>query len=459
MQASEEDKNNTGDKAKADTLATEIAQSEVAWPNAWNVLLGFLEAQATNGLLHGGVRLAVRGYADSTFDSIKANLTNPWELDQSRFRTNMLGHPYQGVFYYQAARSNNWHFYASAANAVLGSLVWEIFCEPARGSINDAVITPLGGAVFGEALHRLYYSAENLPAPLRFIISPFDFINRYLPGNPPAKPSDNDDLWQLDAQAGLFFGAQARTNLDRSNPSVSFAPGASIALNAVYGNPYTTYVPWSDPFRAFELIIVADASYPIYQIAISAMGMLFAVDYETANTKGIRGLSLHFDTLWGANVSFGGSSLDFTLTSRRAARFGNIDFKLHAGALLFGSASTFYTEWDLSNWNDEEFQVYGSGANLKFSIGINDTPAGDFAFTSALYLMPLYYDKAGYADWGDIVFFWNPSFIYSINIARRIALSVAVSETFCIELFKKRENIIENTAIVRVAAGYRFRSK
>ena len=369
----------------------------------------------------------------------------------------MLGHPYQGVFYYQAARSNNWHFYASAANALLGSLVWEIFCEPARGSINDVITTPLSGVVFGEVLHRLYYSAENLPGVLRFFISPFDFLNRYIPGgNPPAKPKG--ELWHLDASAGLFFGVQSRINPTGEGFGHAFAPGASVSLTAVYGNPFTTYVPWSDPFRAFELIINIDGSYPVYQVGIFANGMLYSMPYATKKTEGVTGLSLHFDTLWGGNVSFGGTLLDFTLTNRRPFSVGNVDFKLHAGALLFGSANTFDAKADLSGWSSEEVQVYGSGANLKFSIGINDTPAGDFAFASSFFFMPLYYDKAGYADWGDMVFFWNPSLNWAFRLTRRVTLSVSLSDAFCVELFNEKQDIIENTAVIRIAAGYRFRA-
>ena len=448
--------------AQAEADAAGDAAIKVAKANGWNIAFGIVEAQLTNGLLHGGVRLAVRGYADSTLESIYANLTNPWELDQSRYRTNMLGHPYQGVFYFQAARSNNWHFYASLANAVLGSAVWEIFCEPARGSINDIITTPLAGTVYGEALHRLYYSAESLsgvmPAILRFFISPFDFLNRYIPGgNPPAKPTG--ELWQLDASAGLFFGVQSRVNPSNEGVGNAIAPGASLALNAVYGNPFTTYVPWSDPFRSFELIIAVDGSYPVYQVGILAHGMLYSMPYATESTEGVAGLSLHYDTLWGANVSFGGTSLDFTLTNRRPLGFGNLDFKLHAGALLFGSANTFDAKQDLSGWDDEEIQVYGSGANLKFSIGINDTPAGDFGFSSAFFFMPLYYDKAGYADWGDMVFFWNPSLNWIFRLTRRVTLSASFSDALCVEFLNKRQDIIENTAVIRIAAGYRFRSE
>lgn len=428
-----------------------------AGPNGWNALFGILEAQATNGILHAGIRIAGTEFAGVTLSSIRRNLTGNWSiLDQSLYRTNMLGHPYQGVFYFQGARANNWGFYASAANAVLGSLVWEIFCERARPSLNDLIVTPLAGAVWGESLHRLYYSAESLPAALRFIISPFDFINRYLPGgNPPARP--NGKLWQLDASAGLFFGAQSRVNPSGSGFGNALAPGGYAGLNAVYGDPFETYVPWSDPFRAFELQIAADASYPVYQVSVFAGGMLYALDYKTAKTKGLAGLSFHFDTLWGSNVSFGGILLDFALTNRRALRLGNIDFKLHAGALLFGSANAFDAKPDLSGWSDGEIQVYGSGANLKLSIGINDTPAGDFAFSSALYFMPLYYDKDGYAEWGEMVFFWNPALSWIFAVTEHFTLSLSISDAFCVELFNEKQDIIEFTSVIRIAAGYRMK--
>ena len=442
----------------------ESAQPDAAGPNGWNGLFGIVEAQLANGLLHAGIRISGMEFADSTVASVKRNIAGPWvSLDQSLFRTNMLGHPYQGVFYFQAARSNNWGFYASIPNAVLGSIFWELFCERSVSSLNDSITTPLAGAVFGEVLHRLYYSAESLhgvmPGILRFILSPFDFLNRYIPGgNPPAKPSGA--LWQLDASAGLFFGAQSRVKPTGEGFGHEIAPGASVALSAVYGNPFATYVPWSDPFRQFELSIAIDGSYPVYQVGIFAHGMLYSMPYATKKTEGAAGLSLHYDVLWGANVSFGGTSLDFTLTNRRPLSFASIDFKLHAGTLLFGSANTFEAEPDLSGWRDSEIQVYGSGANLKLSAGINGTPAGDFSFSSAFFFMPLYYDREeGYADWGEMVFFWNPSLNWTFRLTKRVTLSVALSDALCIELFNKKQDIIENTAVIRIAAGYRFRAE
>ena len=128
-----------------------------------NVVLGLVESQFTNALLHVVNRAAGNDFASVTAGSIRDNFTRPWQWDQSLFRTNQLGHPYQGVFYHQAGRANNWTFYESAGNAVLGSAVWEVFCERSRASLNDLIITATGGAVMGEALHRLYYAAENLP--------------------------------------------------------------------------------------------------------------------------------------------------------------------------------------------------------------------------------------------------------------------------------------------------------
>ena len=117
-----------GDEESAAAPATKAdALEDAAGPNGWNGLFGIAEAQATNGILRAAIRIAGTELSGVTFASIKRNITQPWAmLDQSLCRTNMLGHPYQGVFYFHAARSSNWPFYASTMNAVLGSIVWDL---------------------------------------------------------------------------------------------------------------------------------------------------------------------------------------------------------------------------------------------------------------------------------------------------------------------------------------------
>lgn len=425
--------------------------------NGRNIILGFVESQLTNGLLFVVNRfIAQTEFSGVTLDSIKTNLTSPWQWDQSLFRTNQLGHPYQGVFYYQAGRANNWNFYESAVNAALGSVVWEVFCERSRSSINDLIITTTGGVVFGEALHRLYYSAEKVPAPLRFFISPFDFLNPYLPGERTNKPSG--ELWALDATAGIGFGQTDRNNPDTKGSRGGFSVTGFLALDMVYNDPFTTYVPFSDPFRHFEMTIAADIGYPVYQLSIFTEGFLFAVPVITGErSKGNAGLSLHYDCVLGDTVSFGGTSLDFGFKFRQITNVLNFDLKLHAGWLMFASANTYYPEPASDNWSDEQIQLYGTGANVKFSVGITESRAGNFLLISSLYFMPLI--PAGHSDSGDLLFFWQAGFYYDLSITENIILTFANVHSFSYEVFASRKDILERSSVIRLGVGYRLDKK
>lgn len=421
--------------------------------NGKNVILGFVESQATNGLLFLVNRIAGTEFSGVTLESIKKNLTSPWQWDQSLFRTNELGHPYQGVFYYQAGRANNWNFYESTVNAVLGSVVWEVFCERSRASINDLFITTAGGVVYGEALHRLYYAAEDLPAPLRFLISPFDFLNPYLPGEKTNRPSGK--LWAMDASAGLGFGQVDRNLPDGTGSNGDFSLTGFLSLNMVYNDPFTTYVPFSDPFRQFEMSVAADIGYPVYQLSIFTEGFLFAVPVITSgNSRGNMGLSLHYDCVLGDTLSFGGTSLDFGFKFRQMTSLFNFDLKLHAGWLMFASANTYYPNPAGDDWSDEQIQLYGTGANVKFSAGITESRAGNFLLVSSLYFMPLI--PAGYSDSGDLLFFWQAGLYYDLSLTKNFILSFATVHSFSYEVFASRRDIVERSCVIRLGAGYRF---
>ena len=96
-----------------------------------------------------------KDYAMISFDSMYKNLTNKWVWDQDEFSVNHIGHPYQGSFYYTAARSNGLNPWWSFLNTVAGSVTWELFCETETPSMNDLIVTTMGGFSLGEMLHRL----------------------------------------------------------------------------------------------------------------------------------------------------------------------------------------------------------------------------------------------------------------------------------------------------------------
>jgi hypothetical protein len=82
------------------------------------------------------------------------NISYGFEWDDNTFTVNQFGHPYQGNNYFNAGRANGLSFWESAPLAALGSLTWEYLGERHKPSLNDLVMTTMGGIALGEMFHR-----------------------------------------------------------------------------------------------------------------------------------------------------------------------------------------------------------------------------------------------------------------------------------------------------------------
>ncbi|MDE5899488.1 MAG: DUF3943 domain-containing protein, partial [Treponemataceae bacterium] len=90
-------------------------------PSFSNYLLAGAGVIASNATLFLFNHFIMRAeYADISAETIRANFQSAWVWDQDTFRVNQLGHPYQGSFYFAAARSNGIPFEAALLYNVLG---------------------------------------------------------------------------------------------------------------------------------------------------------------------------------------------------------------------------------------------------------------------------------------------------------------------------------------------------
>ena len=62
--------------------------------------------------------------ATMSLDAWKRNIVQGMEWDADNFNTNMWAHPYHGAMYFNAARSNGYNFWQSAAWSWGGSFLW-----------------------------------------------------------------------------------------------------------------------------------------------------------------------------------------------------------------------------------------------------------------------------------------------------------------------------------------------
>ena len=111
-----------------------------------------------------GINLAVwsfdkfilkKEWAQISLNSIAKNLDNGFEWDKGTFISNNLAHPYHGAIYFSAARLNGLDILESTFYTTAGSLMWEMFFESNYPSINDTILTTLGGVVLGGPLYQI----------------------------------------------------------------------------------------------------------------------------------------------------------------------------------------------------------------------------------------------------------------------------------------------------------------
>lgn len=99
--------------------------------------------------------------ADWTYDyswsTLQAKLTGEgYAFDTNYFRTNTAAHTGAGTLYYLAARGNGMGVLSSLGVGIAASAMWELLAEfRERISLNDMMVTPFGGAAFGESMAQV----------------------------------------------------------------------------------------------------------------------------------------------------------------------------------------------------------------------------------------------------------------------------------------------------------------
>ncbi len=96
-----------------------------------------------------------KSWAQISLKSIVSNLDHGFEWDRGIFISNHLTHLYHGALYFSAARLNGLDIGESTFFTSAGSLMWELFFESNYPSINDVIMTTLGGYILGGPLHQM----------------------------------------------------------------------------------------------------------------------------------------------------------------------------------------------------------------------------------------------------------------------------------------------------------------
>jgi hypothetical protein len=204
-------------------------------------------------------------------ESWARNIREGFEWDNNDFKTNMFMHPFHGSVYFNAARSNGYDYWESAAFAWAGSFIWEMFGENNRGAINDWVATSAGGMAIGESFHRTAKSIrDNTSTGLErggrefaaFLLDPVGSFNRVLRGETSRVGPNDPDHRPAYADTNMRIGTRALSDSQGRSDTPAICTSATerecegsvkggfFELDYFYGDPFKEH---SEPFSNFEL--------------------------------------------------------------------------------------------------------------------------------------------------------------------------------------------------------------
>ncbi|MDB5888700.1 MAG: hypothetical protein JWM03_1572 [Rhodocyclales bacterium] len=237
---------------------------------------------------------------DNSLSTVKHNLHSAWVVDNDPFRTNQLGHPYQGSMYHGFARSAGLNYWESLGYTFGGSVLWEIAGEKTPPSRNDQVASGIGGTFLGEALFRMSNLVleqwDGLPRSWRETvagaISPATGFNRAAFGN---------RFRTVFASNNPAYYSRLQLGYSTTTQNIQGASTAKLAQNELladfsmdYGMPGKPGYSYRRPFDYFNFQATVSNANGFENLM--TRGLLIGTDYAGgANYRGLFGLYGSYD--------------------------------------------------------------------------------------------------------------------------------------------------------------------
>lgn len=346
-----------------------------------SLLVPFAEVFALNVLVWNYDRFVTDAhYARVSPRTWKRNLQEGWMWDDNHWGINFFGHPYQGVYYFAAARSSGLGFYSSFLFTALGSLEWEYFAEQEYPAPNDLVTTSIGGALYGEMLFRLSRRLLAKPDPTwmeqaeSFVLHPLSFLHWKVDGVRPNDPGYAPLNLNVAFGGGYRLGSDYRYDELRANRlddewNEFFGFGA---LAVEYGNPDKKV---KQPAEYFFV----DARYEhgqherLFNMNTSAKLYSFHQSDHRGSWTDVAP-TLNFDTFYGDLVEMGSLSLGLRL-DLSLPLYGEIKLRYitEPGFMFFGSTDFNYNELlseMVDNYVVSRDYQYNYGVKMLTSLGL-----------------------------------------------------------------------------------------
>jgi hypothetical protein len=405
----------------------------------------------SNTLLYLANRyIAHEHWAVITGDSIRDNLTGDWEWDHDEYFTNQFGHPYQGLVYHTAARSNGFGFYQAVLFDIFGSLSWELVFETNIPSVNDLICTTLGGAALGEMFHRLY---PETMSPFAVLVSPIDALNSLIVPSSRKKPSNNIYALKLAMGAGYTYAGQSieQEKYGRNvNLSARQMASTDFSCTVVYGDPFVQHS--AIPYNHFELMLYVSFGLPFWynlKLLSDAYLVSFSV-IDAENRQSSTGLSMHYDLFTDRHINFFSQAFDWTYKHKRSFKNGiETEFKGHIGWTVFG-ADVFYV-YGYPGLRATE-NNYGTGVNKKFSLVVRKNRYGSLELKAYTYKIFNVFRNMNMDTGMDFFMFFTADYYFPLGV--HTVIGIAYSSAWCKSAYDSLPDAQKLTQDVRMYVAW-----
>lgn len=321
-----------------------------------------------------------KDYSRISWTTIQNNFTHGFIWCPDYFPTSFFGHPYHGSQYFNAARSLGLGFWESIPYSLGGYLMWGFFMENDFPSINDTIMTTLGGVSLGELEYRISSQVLDDSATggnrvgreiLAMLIDPIRGLNRLIYGDMFRISSTNRQLREP-FQGSMTLGGMMVS--DSSNlTNLHFSPGLSYDM--IYGMDSTDIVsghPFDLIFFNGEIRFAQKKAY----FGLSTYAPWYAKEWDgSAGQKYILGLFQHYDYVNNEIMNLGATSTALGFVSLLPlGRGATFKASVQAGAMLMSGVKNDYVRVESRDYN------YGLGAMAKVEAWLSHPSLGTLSF-------------------------------------------------------------------------------
>jgi hypothetical protein len=359
----------------ANALADDDSASEVAAAKKrpWIAALEIL-APINVGLWAVDRYLYKRDYARISWESWKRDLRSEWIWCEDPLSASFFGHPYHGSQFFNTARSLGLSFWESIPYAAAGYPPWGYLFENGPPSINDTIMSALGGVHLGEIEYRLSSLVLDNTASganrtwreiLGFIIDPIRGFNRLI-GAAPTGTVDGELREPLHGTLGFYGKFVSETS---GLSALKFSSGLDFDLTYGMGGGEIA------SRRPFDLIFLNGGfRFGPSKIHFDLDTGALWFGKELGGGGGARhvlGIFQFYNYDNNEIVRFGGTSLTAGLVSLyRLGEGFELKTSFQFGGLLLGGATNPYVRIDQRDYN------YGSGLAAKAQVWLSHERLG-----------------------------------------------------------------------------------